>query len=781
MAGQFLDPVLKCIRCRAYASDAQGKAVRNVTAYVFGMTTGGKEVLVSVSGLGIQVHLDAITVAFSRRMRLKSHFAKVQTTEDDMSSVSDDDPDDSNASIATQLTTFMNMPDRPKEKYPKFVLKSSWQPPKQGRDLETFISSVESDITSHKPNNPRHDNLTKAERQALFSLQRNNDIVIKPADKGSAVVVMDREHYISEAERQLSDSRHYKPLDHDPTDEFAKKVSLAVHSMYEDGHISEKNMDFLIVDRPRAGRFYLFPKIHKAGNPGRPIVSANGHPTEKISEFVDLHLQPHVLDLPSHLKDTTDYLRKLDEAGPVSQETLLVSLDVTALYTNIPHQDGIQACEEAWDRRHVKDPPTKTLVELLTIILKCNNFEFNGRHYLQVQGTAMGTKMAPAYANIFMGKLEGQLLRTVQLKPFSWLRFIDDIDMKWGHGQDNLQTFLEEANNFHPTIKFTAETSNDNHVFLDTNSTLVGDSIQVDLYTKPTDTHQYLLPTSCHPKHICRNIPYSLALRIRRICSTTDAFENRVKELTSHLKRRGYSLQEISTAIAKARSHKRGDLLSYRPKEESTDTATPFVMTYHPELPKVKEIVNKHWSIIDSSERLKKVFPKKPVMAYRRPKSLRDLLVKARLPQDPMDNTPPGESKPCGGRACSCCKVMTPTQVAKSSNGAPVKLKHQTNCKSKNVVYLITCTKCNKQYIGETGQPLHKRINGHRSDWKHRRFQRAPVAEHFTLPGHDFNSHVVLCCLDHDINWSDSARKARETYWIRRLNTLQPHGINKGD
>ena len=108
----------------------------------------------------------------------------------------------------------------------------------------------------------------------------------------------------------------------------------------------------------KAGRFYLLPKVHKAGNPGRPIVSANGHPTEKISEFVDLHLQPHVQDLPSHLKDTTDCLRKLDEAGPVSQETFLISLDVTALYTNIPHQDGIQACEEAWDRRHVKDPPT---------------------------------------------------------------------------------------------------------------------------------------------------------------------------------------------------------------------------------------------------------------------------------------------------------------------------------------------------------------------------------------------------------------------------------------
>ena len=63
------------------------------------------------------------------------------------------------------------------------------------------------------------------------------------------------------------------------------------------------------------GRFYLLPKIHKAGNPGRPVVSANGHPTEKISEFVDLHPQPHVQNLPSYLKDTTDFLR---EQGPIS-------------------------------------------------------------------------------------------------------------------------------------------------------------------------------------------------------------------------------------------------------------------------------------------------------------------------------------------------------------------------------------------------------------------------------------------------------------------------------
>ena len=139
----------------------------------------------------------------------------------------------------------------------------------------------------------------------------------------------------------------------------------------------------------------------------------NIYPTEKISEFVDLHLQPHVTSLPSYLQDTTDFLRKQDAMGPLPPETLLVSMDVTSHYTitNIPHEDGIKACEEGWETRTVKDPPTQILIKLLTFVLKCNNFEFNGRHYLQIQGTAMGTKIAPSYANIFMGRLEKQPLQ----------------------------------------------------------------------------------------------------------------------------------------------------------------------------------------------------------------------------------------------------------------------------------------------------------------------------------------------------------------------------------
>ena len=140
-----------------------------------------------------------------------------------------------------------------------------------------------------------------------------------------------------------------------------------------------------------------------------------------------------------------------------------------------------------------------------------------------------------SYANIFMGRLEKQLVQSVSPKPLSWLRCIDDIDMKWIHGRETLEAFLETANSFYPTIRFTVDVSNDKHLFLDTTSHLVDDKVVVDIYTKPTDSQQYLLPTSCHPPHCNNNIPYILALRIRRICFDDEAFEKRVSDLSVHL------------------------------------------------------------------------------------------------------------------------------------------------------------------------------------------------------------------------------------------------------
>ena len=140
-----------------------------------------------------------------------------------------------------------------------------------------------------------------------------------------------------------------------------------------------------------------------------------------------------------------------------------------------------------------------------------------------------------------------------------------------------------------------------------------------------------------------------------------------------------------------------------------------------------------------------------------------------------------GECRPCGRKRCQCCKMITSAGTVKSSSGATVRLRQNTDRTTENVVYLISCSSCNKQYVGETKGPLNKRMKGHRDDWRHRMFERSPTAEHFHSADHDFLSNASVCCLEHNKEWSDSTRKLRESYWIRRLNTLCPFGINKGD
>ena len=115
-----------------------------------------------------------------------------------------------------------------------------------------------------------------------------------------------------------------------------KDISPLISRLQFDHMIDDESAKYLKENCPKLGRFYTIPKIHKQGHPGRPIVSSNSHPTERISQFVDHHLQPLVTKLPSCIKDTTHFLSKLNNIGQLSNGVLIVTLDVTSLYTNIP-------------------------------------------------------------------------------------------------------------------------------------------------------------------------------------------------------------------------------------------------------------------------------------------------------------------------------------------------------------------------------------------------------------------------------------------------------------
>ena len=108
-----------------------------------------------------------------------------------------------------------------------------------------------------------------------------------------------------------------------------------------------------------------------------------------------------------------------------------------------------------------------------------------------------------------------------------WWRYVDDIFFIWEHGEESLEVFIiEQPNMFHSITKFTAEYSKEEVNFLDVNIKLIDGELKIVLSVKPTNTHQFLDPTSCHPYHCKKGIPYSQALRFNSICSNNEIFDD---------------------------------------------------------------------------------------------------------------------------------------------------------------------------------------------------------------------------------------------------------------
>ncbi|XP_077861688.1 uncharacterized protein LOC144342322, partial [Saccoglossus kowalevskii] len=193
---------------------------------------------------------------------------------------------------------------------------------------------------------------------------RRDEIVIKPADKGGAVVVWRRDLYLVEAERQLSDTDSYRALDVDITNKIQREIGDVVNGYIAKGNLPKEARN-LIVRSPRTSVVYLLPKIHKVNNPGRPIVSACNCETEHIARYLDSMLRPIVASQPTYVQDTTVALRKLElfRFTP-DKPRFLFSMDIKSLYTSIPHTDGLLALQHFLNKRAVKDPPTFVLVRL---------------------------------------------------------------------------------------------------------------------------------------------------------------------------------------------------------------------------------------------------------------------------------------------------------------------------------------------------------------------------------------------------------------------------------
>ena len=284
------------------------------------------------------------------------------------------------------------------------VRKSKWIPPEgQFASLDFFTKKCRHDIRKLKFNrNTKFPNLSWEEWAALKNLSKRNDIVDKSADKGGAVVVWRSDLYQKEALRQLSDTSFYAKIQKDLTSKNQKLVKDTIQNLIVNQELPDTATN-LIINTPRTSCIYFLPKIHKPNNRGRPIVSACSCPTELISSYLDRIMTPIVKSLPSHIKDSTHALKIFRDFNVSGQDKLIFTMDITSLYTVIPNS------EHFFDQRTVKEPSSETLLRLAEVVLTLNCFSFAGNYYKQINGVAMGTRMGPSYANLFVGYVEHQI------------------------------------------------------------------------------------------------------------------------------------------------------------------------------------------------------------------------------------------------------------------------------------------------------------------------------------------------------------------------------------
>ena len=258
-----------------------------------------------------------------------------------------------------------------------FKPKSKFNPRNKDAPIELYLSSLEEKLMTVEVPKDRFEILTESERKALYDLENDKIIVIKSADKGSAVVVWDREDYIKEAEKQLGDEQVYEEVSNDAAP-LLNAINEVIAKIRKRGDLKRDNLDYFIMKDPKFARFYLLPKIHKRLHnvPGRPVISNSGYYTENISSFLDHHLQPLAQAVKSYIKDTNEFLKKLRFLSKSPEGIILCKMDVVGLYPNIPHEEGLFALRKRLEIRKEKYVSTDTMIDLAKVVLKNNIFTF---------------------------------------------------------------------------------------------------------------------------------------------------------------------------------------------------------------------------------------------------------------------------------------------------------------------------------------------------------------------------------------------------------------------
>lgn len=650
-----------------------------------------------------------------------------------------------------------------------FTSPSIWIPPqnKLPPEINFLIKKDQKDFNKYFIEHEEKPNLSLEEEKALKELIKNKHIIIKPADKGSAIVILGRDQYIMEAKRQLQDKKYYIKLQQPIYLKTVPEVHEILDNLCKKKFINNKQKQYLKGDfEPRPRRFYILPKIHKAPDkwtvpfkvpPGRPIVSDCGSETYQTAEYIDHFLNPLSVKHTSYLKNTYHFIELIKNLK-VPPNSFFFTIDIDSLYTNIDTEAGLKAVKNIFLKYPNKDRPDTEVLQLLEINLTKNDFEFDEEYYLQIKGTAMGKRFAPAYANIFMADWEEKALAKCNKKPFQYFRYLDDIFGIWTESRDDFISFINILDTHDPSIRLKYAFDNQKIDFLDTTIYKGArfhkdQKLDIKVFFKETDTHALLFKTSFHPKHTYKGLIKSQLIRFKRICTCIEDFKEAVKTLFDVLRKRGYSRPFLRRCFKTFQIQK-------CPNEKDF---IPLITTYSSASARINNIIKNNYRTIVEQQGL--LINSQIISAYRRNQNLRDYLVRAKLPSFNL----------IGRRNIILDNFVRLKFIRNNVNKMIFEIKQTFNPQICNCIYIIFCCKCGIQYIGETKNSISTRMIQHRHNIRNQKEMDTPLVKHFIFHG---LQSLKVAGIQSNSSWSDLERKKRERIWIYLLDTKEPSGLN---
>ena len=672
--------------------------------------------------------------------------------------------------------------------------KSSFNPP-EGRngEIDRVTSVLRKAPPPAKKKHPSY-NITAKERKAIESLRNNKQLIIKEADKGAAIVLMNRDYYVERAHQILEDQSSYEKINGNGDKKVMNSIKKFI-DRYAD-ELTKQEMQYLTNFDFQTSNFYGLPKIHKSKliaeaisvqksevvvtlNPIdlklRPIIAGPKCPTHRLSHFIDITLQPLTKHVAAYVKDNFDMLRKLPTK--MEEGLNLATYDVENLYGNIDHDTGLKAIKFWLSENPLQNTRISKdfILNAIKLILENNLFFFDNNYYRQLKGTAMGTKMAPVYATLVLGFLEKQLYATIstvyncdisEYFRCHYFRFLDDVLIVYDEKVIPLERVTNLLNNLCSHLNFKLESSGRHVNFLDICIRIVNGVIQTDIYYKPTDSQQYLNFHSNHPRHVKRALPYNLARRICTVVSDNNVRIERLEELSRSLKKCHYPSGLIDDGIRKALSYDRHNLLNpVRRDNEINNNVLVHVSTHNPNYNSQSILIKEMFSELQESHLTKGIFAnKKLIQSKRQPPNLKNILTQAKC----CTRSQRGVSA-CNSPRCQLCDVIIGGSSFYFKNANyNFSIPSFMTCDVRNCVYVLECAGCFKYYIGETNN-FRLRTNLHKDHT--RKNSGLDVNKHiFNCTSDKLNGHNFRIMPFFKVKEDDTTlRKMYENYFIGKL------------